>query len=91
MAKSMKIELSTTFKHVRKSLGFSLKEAASEVVPPQFLSLSEKGDTSISHIKLLGLLGNIGIDYPSFDKIFNLFPNQLTVVWLKISALFYNC
>ena len=37
-----------TFKYLREARGLSLKEAASDIVSPQFLSQFEKGDKGIS-------------------------------------------
>lgn len=84
-------ELGITFKHIRENRGFSMKEAAAGVVTPQFLSRFEKGDTNISQQNFEGLLGNIGIDYRSFEKVRNrLYPDKLTEVQLKVSDLVYK-
>ena len=50
----------TTFKYLREARGLSLKEAASDIVSPQFLSQFEKGDKGISLENFAKLLIVIG-------------------------------
>ncbi len=49
-----------TFKYLREARGLSLKEAASDIVSPQFLSQFEKGDKGISLENFAKLLIVIG-------------------------------
>ena len=49
-----------TFKYLREVRGLSLKEAASDIVSPQFLSQFEKGDKGISLENFAKLLIVIG-------------------------------
>ena len=50
----------TTFKYLREARGLSLKEAASDIVSPQFLSQFEKGEKGISLENFAKLLIVIG-------------------------------
>ena len=66
-----------TFKYLREARGLSLKEAASDIVSPQFLSQFEKGDKGISlenFAKLLiviGALENFKADNMKIQNIKN--------------------
>ncbi|MGT2743818.1 helix-turn-helix domain-containing protein [Streptococcus phocae subsp. phocae] len=55
-----------TFKHLRESRGLSLKEAASNVVSPQFLSRFEKGEKGISLKNFSRLLIILGLEWTDF-------------------------
>ena len=51
-----------TFKYLREARGLSLKEAASDIASPQFLSQFEKGDKGISLENFAKLLIVIGVE-----------------------------
>ena len=55
-----------TFKYLREARGLSLKEAASDIVSPQFLSQFEKGDKGISLENFAKLLIVIGVEWNDF-------------------------
>ena len=55
-----------TFKKMRESRGFSLKEAARDIVSPQFLSQFEKGKKGMSIENFSRLLISIGLDWSNF-------------------------
>ena len=55
-----------TFKYLREARGLSLKEAASDIVSPQFLSQFVKGDKGISLENFAKLLIVIGVEWNDF-------------------------
>lgn len=55
-----------TFKYLREARGLTLKEAASDIVSPQFLSQFEKGDKGISLENFAKLLIVIGVEWNDF-------------------------
>lgn len=55
-----------TFKQLRESRGLSLKEAASDIVSPQFLSRFEKGEKGISLENFSRLLIVLGLEWEQF-------------------------
>ena len=59
-----------TFKYLREARGLSLKEAASDIVSPQFLSQFEKGDKGISLENFAKLLIVIGVEWNDFVLAF---------------------
>ncbi|HEM3612961.1 TPA: helix-turn-helix transcriptional regulator [Streptococcus suis] len=56
----------STFKQLREKRGLSLKEAASTVVSPQFLSRFEKGEKGISLENFSRLLIVLGLEWKDF-------------------------
>ncbi|HEL1602429.1 TPA: helix-turn-helix transcriptional regulator [Streptococcus suis] len=59
-----------TFKQLREKRGLSLKEAASTVVSPQFLSRFEKGEKGISLENFNRLLIVLGLEWKDFAAAF---------------------
>ncbi|CYU80038.1 helix-turn-helix domain-containing protein [Streptococcus suis] len=60
----------STFKQLREKRGLSLKEAASTVVSPQFLSRFEKGEKGISLENFNRLLIVLGLEWKDFAAAF---------------------
>lgn len=58
------------FKQLRESRGISLKEAAGDIVSPQFLSRFEKGEKGISLENFNRLLISLGLSYGEFESVF---------------------
>lgn len=59
-----------TFRQLRISRGLSLKEAAGNIVSPQFLSRFEKGEKGISLENFSRLLITLGLEWSDFANIY---------------------
>ncbi|WP_155286857.1 helix-turn-helix domain-containing protein [Lacticaseibacillus zhaodongensis] len=54
-------QFGAAFRELRRAKGFTLKEAAGDVVSPQFLSQFERGESQISYARLNDVLTNIRV------------------------------
>ncbi|MBP2058991.1 Rgg/GadR/MutR family transcriptional activator [Lactobacillus colini] len=63
------------FRNIRKAKNITIKQAASNVVTPAFLSKFERGESEISFSRLINILNNINVDINEFLLEANHFEN----------------
>ncbi|HEM5985012.1 TPA: helix-turn-helix transcriptional regulator [Streptococcus suis] len=79
------------FKHLRENRGLSLKEAAADIVTPQFLGRFEKGQSSLSIDNFFPLLNNIGVNLEEWGNVYQeLFPSEFTKRQIEVINLVHK-